>query len=90
MGTWEAIKGTEDGIKKYCAGVDCTPPYNGHLARMLSRQFGEAKKAKIKEEARLVAEAAAAAVAPAAGGNAENVPNNGQHDHEPQAAAGVA
>jgi hypothetical protein len=29
---------------------------------MLSRQFGEAKKAKIKEEARLVAEAAAVAM----------------------------
>jgi hypothetical protein len=74
LGTWNAVKNTEDGKERYGAEEGTDPPYYGKLAKVLSRKFGDVKKA---HDAKATAAAAGALLA-VAEDDAENVLDNVQ------------
>lgn len=82
MGTWNAIKNTKDGKSKYGADEGSEPPYNGKLAMVLSRKFGDLKKEHEKASAAAgsgdSALAALAFACASAKDDAEYVPDNAQ------------
>lgn len=79
LGTWNAIKHTKDGKSKYGAEEGSELPYNGKLAKVLSRKFGELRKEHEKKASAAAASAgSAASLLTVAEDDAENVPSNAQ------------
>lgn len=80
LGTWNAIKDTKDGKSKYGAEEGSDTPYNGKLAKVLSRKFGDLRKEHEKACAAAAGAGSAASLLTAAEDDhdAENMPDNAQ------------